>query len=174
MRVCTCACVCLCGYVHDIDVFALQLLILLFTGILLWLLSHSLYFLFPTDVLYVKPCCWCGRFDVLSQLPPSLSDLAAESSGLSHLLSGVKQLHISGHLTSVDTQRIASDLLQFVFQVYFSLGLILTSPITHRLMPENAYHLIQFCVLRYFWRWYGLHCGVAFVKYLSCDLYILS
>ena len=59
----------------------------------------------------------CGRYDVLSRLPTSLSELTAESAGLSHLMSGIKQLHVSAHLTSTDTRRLAADLLQFVFQV---------------------------------------------------------
>jgi len=53
----------------------------------------------------------------LDQLPTSLSDVTAESEGLCRLMSGIKQLYLSGYLTSVDTRCLAQKLLQFVFQV---------------------------------------------------------
>jgi len=54
---------------------------------------------------------------VVSQLPSSLSEVTAESDSLYRLMSGIKQLHVTGYLKSVDTRRLAADLLQFVFQV---------------------------------------------------------
>ena len=54
---------------------------------------------------------------MLSQLPTSLSDVTVESDSLSRLMSGIKQLHCTGHLTSVNTHNIAAKLRQFVFQV---------------------------------------------------------
>ena len=58
---------------------------------------------------------------MLSQLPTSLSDVTAEAAAhLTHLISGIKQLHVSGHLSSTDSCRVlANDLLQFVYQVHF-------------------------------------------------------
>ena len=54
---------------------------------------------------------------MLSQLPASLSDVTVESDSLSRLMSGFKQLHCAGYLTSVNTRDIAAKLCQFVFQV---------------------------------------------------------
>ena len=71
--------------------------------------------------MIVKVYWWCGRYDVVSQLPTSLSEVSIESSSLPRLMSGIKQLHVTGYLTSLDTRRqLAADLLHFVFQV--SLG----------------------------------------------------
>ena len=70
-----------------------------------------------TDVVATGCECWrgwCDRYDVLSQLPASLSDVTVESDSLSRLMSGIKQL---GYLTSVNTRDIAAKLRQFVFQV---------------------------------------------------------
>jgi len=66
---------------------------------------------------FVLICGWSDRYDVLSQLPSSLTAVTAESDSLRRLMSGIKQLHVSGYMTSVDTRCLATNLLQFVFQV---------------------------------------------------------
>ena len=55
---------------------------------------------------------------MLSHLPTSLSEVSAESTSVYRLISGIKQLQVAGYLTSVDTRRMAANLLQFVFQVW--------------------------------------------------------
>ena len=85
--------------------------------------------------MIVKVYWWCGRYDVVSQLPTSLSEVSVESSSLPRLMSGVKQLHVTGYLTSLDTRRqLATDLLHFVFQV---------------LLCDDALYKLMFYLLTY-------------------------